>query len=1844
MTHESVTPGQSHSDFVASRRVMPHFSPPPPHSGTNSVKPRRGLLRSVLAGLFDRSSSPPTPASYLNPNSSSSPSFALPIRPRRALSGMAILLVLAIGLLMASSVPVGAQENGAIEYAENGDGAVATFTATDPEDDEVTWSKSGADADLFAISEDGVLTFVSPPDYEEPGDGGGNNIYEVTVTATDDDAVMALAGTHNVMVEVTNEEEVAAVGIELSSLQPQVSTSITVDYVDGVGNPLVDAVGADHNGIMDDDRDKDSATSSDIPATDVTWQWSKSSSKGGTYTDIPGDEAKTVSYTPGSADRGMHLRVTGTYEDGEGEGKTVEATSAYPVRAFPGSNSAPAFPEDFDTETADNQMPAAEIDDGATAGAAAGDPITASDANSDRLTYSLTAAGNAIDADVFQINRETGQVTVGLGKTVHPTSDTGETASDTVALGDSFAFTITATDPSGLTDTVTMTVTVDAEDEAPVFTGGEAAHTFKEIPVGTASPDLQVDTFTASDVERDTVAYTMSGADSSKFTLGDAGLLSFQAAAEPDFETPGSADGDNIYEITITAASTGSATEKRTALDVTVTVTNENDRGTITLSAAQPRLGTALTATAPSDTDGGVSGVTWKWESAVAIADFATANADITEIEGATSASYTPVVGDVDRALRATASYTDAHGPDKSTSVVADQLVASARNLAPVFTDEDEDTDGVQLNPREVPENSAADTDVGAPIGATDTEDDETADDSALTFALSGADAGLFDIASPGGQITVEAGAQLDYETKDTYTVTITVRDLEGLNSSIDLTIKITNVNEAPAVTGVSSTKYVENEEDPVATFSAEDPEDDEVTWSKSGADADLFAISEDGVLTFVSPPDYEEPGDGGGNNIYEVTVTATDDDAVMALAGTHNVMVEVTNEEEVAAVGIELSSLQPQVSTSITVDYVDGVGNPLVDAVGADHNGIMDDDRDKDSATSSDIPATDVTWQWSKSSSKGGTYTDIPGDEAKTVSYTPGSADRGMHLRVTGTYEDGEGEGKTVEATSAYPVRAFPGSNSAPAFPEDFDTETADNQMPAAEIDDGATAGAAAGDPITASDANSDRLTYSLTAAGNAIDADVFQINRETGQVTVGLGKTVHPTSDTGETASDTVALGDSFAFTITATDPSGLTDTVTMTVTVDAEDEAPVFTGGEAAHTFKEIPVGTASPDLQVDTFTASDVERDTVAYTMSGADSSKFTLGDAGLLSFQAAAEPDFETPGSADGDNIYEITITAASTGSATEKRTALDVTVTVTNENDRGTITLSAAQPRLGTALTATAPSDTDGGVSGVTWKWESAVAIADFATANADITEIEGATSASYTPVVGDVDRALRATASYTDAHGPDKSTSVVADQLVASARNLAPVFTDEDEDTDGVQLNPREVPENSAADTDVGAPIGATDTEDDETADDSALTFALSGADAGLFDIASPGGQITVEAGAQLDYETKDTYTVTITVRDLEGLNSSINLTIKVTNVNEAPTITLGGLAISGNRNPEVEEGMTAVDTYTASGPDAASAMWTLGGDDVGAFSISSSGEITFASVPDYENPADADTDNVYMVTVEAGDGTYMDTHEVTVTVTNAEETGTAALSSDMLIVGEAVTATVTDPDVVTAGTEMWQWARADDAGFTMNAEDIAGATMASYTPVEADGGKYLRASVAYNDGYGADEAEATGDHAVTSNRPPAFDMATTSRDVAENSEADALVGEPVVATDPDNDDVTYALSGADATSFSIHDNGQITVGQGTMLDFEARTTYTVTVTATNPSGETATIEVTINVTNVGLDTPTTCGLCYDINDSGRIDKPEMIQAINDYLYGSGASAISKEDMIEVINLYLFG
>ncbi len=73
----------------------------------------------------------------------------------------------------------------AISFAENSTAPVTRVTATDADGDSLTSSLSGEDAALFSISSTGELTFKVAPDFEAPADAGKDNIYNVTVTASD---------------------------------------------------------------------------------------------------------------------------------------------------------------------------------------------------------------------------------------------------------------------------------------------------------------------------------------------------------------------------------------------------------------------------------------------------------------------------------------------------------------------------------------------------------------------------------------------------------------------------------------------------------------------------------------------------------------------------------------------------------------------------------------------------------------------------------------------------------------------------------------------------------------------------------------------------------------------------------------------------------------------------------------------------------------------------------------------------------------------------------------------------------------------------------------------------------------------------------------------------------------------------------------------------------------------------------------------------------------------------------------------------------------------------------------------------------------------------------------------------------------------------------------------------------------------------------------------------------------------------------------------------------------------------------------------------------------------------
>ena len=242
--------------------------------------------------------------------------------------------------------------------------------------------------------------------------------------------------------------------------------------------------------------------------------------------------------------------------------------------------------------------------------------------------------------------------------------------------------------------------------------------------------------------------------------------------------------------------------------------------------------------------------------------------------------------------------------------------------------------------------------------------------------------------------------------------------------------------------------------------------------------------------------------------------------------------------------------------------------------------------------------------------------------------------------------------------------------------------------------------------------------------------------------------------------------------------------------------------------------------------------------------------------------------------------------------------------------------------------------------------------------------------------------------------------------------------------------------------------------------------------------------GQITVKTDDTLDYEDKNTYMVTVTATDPNGLSDTIDVTIMVTDMDEAPKIIAGGLVVRGTSDINyAENGTGMVATYSAAGPDAADATWSLSGADAGAFSISSAGVLTFMASPNYESPADANTDNIYMVMVNANDGTNDAMKAVTVRVTNEEEMGEVTLwaGTDALTmapqVGDTITGAVMDPDGGVTG-ETWQWAKTMTPDMMDSWMPITGATDAAYMVTAGDTGYHLRVMATYTDAAGTDMA----------------------------------------------------------------------------------------------------------------------------------------------------------------------
>ncbi|MCX7418541.1 MAG: DUF4347 domain-containing protein [Planctomycetia bacterium] len=131
----------------------------------------------------------------------------------------------------------------------------------------------------------------------------------------------------------------------------------------------------------------------------------------------------------------------------------------------------------------------------------------------------------------------------------------------------------------------------------------------------------------------------------------------------------------------------------------------------------------------------------------------------------------------------------------------------------------------------------------------------------------------------------------------------------------------------------------------------------------------------------------------------------------------------------------------------------------------------------------------------------------------------------------------------------------------------------------------------------------------------------------------------------------------------------------------------------------------------------------------------------------------------------------------------------------------------------------------------------------------------------------------------------------------------------------------------------------------------------------------------------------------ITITAMSGTNVSEAVTATVSVTAINDAPIITSDGGGATALFTQA--ENIAAVTTVTSTDFDGAAAVYSLSGADAARFTINSStGELTFVSIPNYESPNDSDTDNIYEISVTVSDGAGgSDSQAISVTVTDSNE-----------------------------------------------------------------------------------------------------------------------------------------------------------------------------------------------------------------------------------------------------------
>ena len=791
-------------------------------------------------------------------------------------------------------------------YRENGTGAVYTFQARDPQGGAVSWSVTGTDSHAFDISSSGALTFGSPPDFENPIDSNRDNVYEIAVVVTDD---QYLTDSVDVVITVTNHDE----GVEptISSRGPPstyAENRTTTVYIFRASDPQRQAIawtleGADRGdftltrdgsgrGVLafidppdfeapgDSDGQNDYeltvvATDPDshadrlsftITVTDVNegpevigggdsfsvqenrnWQ-------GAAFTGFDPEGGSVTRWALGGRDGGdftitetgvMTFRSVPDYErpaDSHRDNVYEVEVRPYDGRYY-GSHHVTVTVEDVNEITGPAALNRAENSDvtlGRYLAVGRGD-----------LTVEPSWSLSGTDGGDFTID-ENGRLTFRSVPDYERPADSNR--------DNTYVFTVRATDDRYY-GTLDVTVTVTPVNEPPTITTTSTSATTLRQPENRTS---RLYTYRATDPEgANTVSWSVGGVDDRFFVIDERGRFSFSETSPPDYELPGDSGGDNVYNVVIQATDD----DRNTApLDVTITVTDVNE--------------------GPEVTSGGDSFSVQEnrnWQGA-AFTDFDPEGGSVTRwaLGGRDGGDFTITETGV-MTFRSVPDYerpADSHRDNVYEVEVRpyDGRYYGSHHVTVTVEDVNEITGPAALNRAE-----NSDVTLGRYLAVG--RGDLTVEPS---WSLSGTDGGDFTI-DENGRLTFRSVP--DYERPadsnrdNTYGFTVRATD-DRYYGTLDVTVTVTPVNEPPTITTTSTSattlRQPENRTSRLYTYRATDPEGaNTVSWSVGGVDGRFFVIDERGRFSFseTSPPDYELPGDSGGDNVYNVVIQATDDD-----------------------------------------------------------------------------------------------------------------------------------------------------------------------------------------------------------------------------------------------------------------------------------------------------------------------------------------------------------------------------------------------------------------------------------------------------------------------------------------------------------------------------------------------------------------------------------------------------------------------------------------------------------------------------------------------------------------------------------------------------------------------------------------------------------------------------------------------------------------------------------------------------------------------------------------------------------------------------------------------------